>query len=143
MDEIKDTPTDRAAMALLLERFPGTSVDPRTATVGLLNEVWARMARRLASLDDGAFNAIETPITRWRDVAAADLASHRERFPKANHPDREAVLAAAERASDLLGLIVEWRGESFAAAEMAAGRDPYVTEKGWKPPSGWTPPARR
>jgi len=143
MDEIKDTPTDRAAMELLLRSYPETKVDPTRTTVGLLNEVWARMARHLAAMSDADFDGVEARIAELREAASADLETHQARFSKSTFPDREARLAGAERAAELLGLIVEWRGETFEAAEVAAGRDSYATEAVWTPPPGWTPPARR
>jgi hypothetical protein len=145
MDEIHDTPVDRAAMGLLLRSYPDTSVDPERASASLLNEVWARMARDLAAKPDRDFDEVEARMQEMRRREAGELEARQAKFRKAAFPDREPKIAAIDRALDLLGLVVEWRAESFAAAEIAAGRDPCVpldAAETWQPPAGWTPPAK-
>lgn len=141
MDEIKDTVTDREALRVLLTRFRDTDgVDTKTASVGLLNETWARMARVLAAMDEETFNGVVNWVAQQQEAVLPtpeDVARGRR------WPERELRLAGIGRAEELLGLIVEWRAETWEASEIAAGRDPYVRNKGWTPPRGWTPPARR
>lgn len=141
MDEIRETDIDRAAMAILLRGFPGTSVDAATATIGLLNETWSRMARRLAVAPDEDFDALERTIVEERQGRVdfrADLANR----TNARFTAEDAEIAAYDRALELLGLIVEWRAETWAAQEGAEGRDPYMVAEpdGWTPPRGWIPP---
>lgn len=136
MDEIKDTRTDRLAMADLCRRFQVAGIDTDRAPLDLLNETWARMARRLAAIGDGDFDTVWAAIEK-------DVAREEERLNinsgRASAGELEAV-KPLHRVRDLVGLIIEWRGETFEAEEIAAGRDPHVAADGWKAPQGWVPP---
>jgi hypothetical protein len=123
MDEIKDTAADREALGRLLSRFPQTQgIDTATASVGLLNELWRRMAAELASMPDADFDAIEKWVT---DQRAAIEAVSPELVAGRAWPEREPALAALRRAEELLALVVDWRHGTWEAAETAAGRNPH------------------
>jgi hypothetical protein len=144
MDEIKNTDVDREALRVLLSRYKDTSgIDTSAASASLLNETWSRMAQSLAATNEIAFTA----LTDW---IKAQIEGMEEGLEEASvqgrrWPERELRLAGLRRAEDLLGLIIEWRGETWAAAEVAAGRDPYVgsePRRDWTPPAGWVGPAK-
>jgi len=82
--EFQDTPTDRAAAALLLGA--GGHSDAGSDDLAALNAAWDELAPRLAVMDERAFG-------RWlADVGAAEVAG----------PVRE-------RASDLTNHLIGWR----------------------------------
>jgi hypothetical protein len=123
MDEIKDTAADREALGRLLIRFPQTQgIDTGTASLGLLNELWGRMAAQLASMPEEEFDA----IAKWVSDQREAIGSAPEYLVDGRHwPERYPALAALRRAEELVALIVDWRHGTWEAAEIAAGRDPH------------------
>ena len=86
MDEIKDTPTDRAALTLLGSVFDDMiEITPETS-LATLNDLWSRMANAFYRLD------------RKIDAAQGAIAA-------------EADGEVTARARDLLGLVIEFAGE--------------------------------
>lgn len=101
MDEIKDTPVDRAALQLLLTQFNAPDdIAIAALDLGGLNRLWGQMAVRWAGAPDAVFNAVIAWLNGSRD--AGD--------PSA--PDA----AALSRASELVDLVTEARWEASDAA---------------------------
>lgn len=128
--EIQDTPTDRMAMGLLLERYPDLQVDALTADAGALNAAWTTIARDLAKCPFEAFNAFEKA---FRDQEQALARTQRgDRSDSLGLMGDEAgpdggLLAALRRVNALTAYLTEWRHATWEANEIRAGRDPHRT----------------
>lgn len=105
MDEIKDTATDRGAMALLAPSFGVDELDTGY-TVEQLNEIWSRMARTLWH-NPPRLEAIETRL--------GNLLSGLEQTA----PEAQPVI----RALALVHLCAEFISESDDPVGMFAGRE--------------------
>jgi hypothetical protein len=128
--EIHDTPTDRMAMALLLERYPDLQVDALAADASTLNVAWVTIAKDLAKCPFEAFNAFEK---EFRDQEQALARTQRaDRSDSLGLMGDEArpeggVLAALRRVNELTAWLTEWRHATWEANEIRAGRDPHRT----------------
>lgn len=128
--EIHDTPTDRMAMGLLLERYPDLQVDALTATATALNEAWMTIARDLATCPFEAFNAFEKAFRDQEQALARTQRGARSDslglLGVEAGPDG-GLLAALRRVNELTAYLTEWRHASWEANEIRAGRDPHRT----------------
>lgn len=111
--EIQDTESDRRAMQFLLRSFPESGVDPMTAPVAEVDALWRRMAIYLARASETEFDKVLNAVRQ--DRAAAETGAI----------GSDAALRGAERAEELMTLIIEWRHGTWESAEVAAGRDPH------------------
>lgn len=128
--EIQDTPTDRMAMGLLLERYPDLEVDALTADAGALNKAWMTIARDLAKCPFEAFNAFEKEFRDQEQALArtqrADRSDSLGLMGDEAGPDG-GLLAALRRVNALTAWLAEWRHATWEANEIRAGRDPHRT----------------
>lgn len=136
--EIKDTPVDRTAMGLMLERYPDLQIDALTAGIGALNAAWLTIAKDLAQCPAEAFNAFDAGfVQQEKDLARAI------RTPRKGQLDLDAdgrsgdatPLEAVRRIIGLMSNLTEWRHMTWEANEIRAGRDPhrvYVPEPNGK-----------
>lgn len=123
--EITGSDIDRGAMDLLLGWFPPRrAFDPHDAEVDALNDAWSQMAPLLAALPEAEFNALLEKV-RLADEIAREQASPYGRAKTEEADKARFTAGAAERATELLDLIVDWRHGTWEAAEIEAGRDPH------------------
>lgn len=116
---------DRGAMDLLIGWFPPLEpIDAYEISVERLNVVWSQMARRLAALPHEEVSTILPAAARADEIAQADAAGIGRKKDQRSEELR-FVAGRANRALELVGLIVEWRHGTWEAAEIAAGRDPH------------------
>lgn len=111
--EIQDTESDRRAMQFLLRSFPESGVDPMTAPVAEVDALWRRMAIYLARASETEFDKVLNAVRQ--DRAAAETGAI----------GSDAALRGAERAEELMTLVIEWHHGTWESAEVAAGRDPH------------------
>jgi hypothetical protein len=106
MSEIENTPTDRAALTLILDAVgQPAAIDTDGATISDLRREWARVAAQLFRFEDEVFNGFQDRLFALSGESYDDT-------PEAG------------RAAELVSYVVEARHMAWRSAEEADGRDP-------------------
>ena len=126
--EFQDTPTDRTAIGLLLERYPDLHVDALTADLDALNAAWFTIAKDLAKCPAEAFNEFEAGFREQeKALARVDRAARPNGLGLTDAPEGSILLSALRRINELMAAMMEWRNATWEANEIRAGRDPHRT----------------